>query len=144
MNKAVIFFLILASVGAFLWLQRENLTVAESGAAGAGLAQPAPENSRYIIREKVKPGGYIGWHDTERDKMTSSAKKTRQASNYYFVCTEQGSSTRKIFLVTESAFHMERVGNVLSAQQVSAYQEVSDMEEPPLPPSFQFRRRDPK
>lgn len=146
MNKGALFCLILAGLGIFLWLQRDEIVAPESGtASGASRAAPSINaHERFIIREKVKPGGYIGWHTTEVDKLTNSAKQTRQASHYYFVCTEMNGGAQRIFLVSASAFTFERVGNVLTAQQVRAFQEVSGIEEPPLPSSYEFRRRENK
>jgi hypothetical protein len=143
MNKGAVFCVILLGLGIFLWFQRDEIAVHQSGTNSAPRAvQPVQGTERFIIREKVKPGGYIGWHATELDRMTATARQTRQASNYYLICTEMGTGTQRIFLVSASAFNMERIGNVLTAQQVRSFQEVSSIEEPALPSNYQFRRRE--
>ncbi len=145
MNKLAAFVLILLCVGLFLWMQRDEFVDLGSGSfGGAAGGTPAQQSENFIIREKIKPGGYIGWHTTEMDKLTNSPTQTRQASFYYFVCTGRSSGARKVFLVPEGTFNMERIGNILTAQQASTFQEVTTFEEPPLPPSFQFRRREPQ
>lgn len=140
MNKPAVFIFILLSLGIFLWMQRD--TVSEITPIGGGSAGSASgqTNEKCIIRQKIKPGGYIGWHRSEKDEFTHRAVQTRQASNYYFVCTGLESGTERIFLVPQKAFHMERVGNVLPPHLLGRFEEVTTLEEPDLPPNYNFRR----
>ncbi len=142
MNRFAAFLLILALVGVFVWFQRDRSGSGTPLDFDSPAAATSVPGENYIIQRKVKPGGYIGWHTSEIDPFTQRAKHTRQASNYYFVCVGATSGAERTFLVPRSTFLIERVGNVLSPSAVSAFQEVAIMEEPPLPSSFEFRRRE--
>lgn len=145
MNKAALFLLILLGVGTFLWLQRDRILPPDSGSIfDQRTSRVLPQkHERFVIREKVTPGSYLGWRATEKTAMTESARQTRRASRYYFVCTEMGSGTKRIFKVSARAFHFGQVGNVLTSQQVNEFQEVSEIREPDFPSNFDFRRREP-
>jgi hypothetical protein len=136
------FALLLLGVGVFLWMERHQLPVASPGTAGARTIPVIRPADQFTIVQKVKPGGYIGWHQSERDRFTASALQTRQTSHFYFVCQDQRGAER-IFLVSERAYNAERVGNVLQGRDVSSFTEVAAIEEPGLPPNFEFRRREP-
>lgn len=139
MNKAALLLLGLLGVGLVLWVQRDELGFQDSGAVKSATTAgiPTGHQEQLILREKVKPGGSIGRHSE-----AASGEQTRRASHYYFICTDPNSGAERIFLVPEGDFNRERPGNVLSAADISEFQEVSGVEEPPLPPRFQFRRHD--
>lgn len=137
--RSIFFTLVVLGLGAFLWSQRDELQLPVSRDTPV-----VRHTDSFRIVQKVKPGGYIGWHKSERDRITASPLQTRQASNYYFVCRDQRTGAERIFLVPERTYNAERVGNILSGGDVRGFQEVQSIEEPALPSSFEFRRREPE
>lgn len=137
--KRLFVLFVIVGLGILLWQEREKLVPADAAQSSTPVIQP---NDEYTILQKIKPGGYIGWHQTEKDKLTSSPKQTRQSSAYYFVCRDQYGRER-IFQVDRTIYNAERVGNVLTGRTAARLTEVPQIEEPPLPSEFEFRRRDP-
>jgi len=145
-NARFSFFLVLLLVGgwvlyAYFRVNPAPLSVAPTSAGSSAIRAPAA-GATYRILEKVKPGGYLGWHQTEKDQISNNPVLTRQASNHYFICHELETDNRVIFLVSEAEFMRQRVGNVLDGRDIAGYQRVEQVEEPPLPSEFEFRRRD--
>ena len=144
MDKRIPFiFLIcfLLAAGFIIWSERTHM-VKPGDEAQAPPSATVRENDRFTIIEKVKPGGFIGWHQSEKDSLTAAPVQTRQSSSHYFVCRDQ-TGRQRIFQVERDTYNAERVGNILTGQTAARLLEVQQIEEPSLPSEYEFRRREP-
>lgn len=133
--------LFLLAAGFIIWSERTHM-VKPGDETEAQSLPTTRESDRFTILEKVKPGGYIGWHQSEKDSLTASPVKTRQSSSHYFVCRDQ-TGRQRIFQVERNTYNSERVGNVLTGRTAASLSEVQQIEEPGLPSEYEFRRREP-